>query len=104
MANTLGHTKKVTMNALWFIAYSLGNILGPQAFTSRDAPTYTGGFIGLLVSIGVATASISVYGLFCKRENVSRDSRGLGTDDRDNQDEAFTDMTDKEKLSFKYTY
>lgn len=28
MANTSGHTKKVTMNALWFIAYSLGNILG----------------------------------------------------------------------------
>lgn len=28
MANTSGHTKKVSMNALWFIAYSLGNILG----------------------------------------------------------------------------
>jgi hypothetical protein len=34
MANTSGHTKKVTMNALWFIAYSLGNILG-MLFVSR---------------------------------------------------------------------
>lgn len=28
MANVSGHTKKITMNALWFIAYSLGNIIG----------------------------------------------------------------------------
>jgi MFS transporter, ACS family, allantoate permease len=28
MANTSGHTKKVTMNALLFLSYSLGNILG----------------------------------------------------------------------------
>ena len=28
MANTSGHTKKVTMNAFWFISYALGNILG----------------------------------------------------------------------------
>ena len=114
------------MNALWFIAYSLGNILGkllvgpcnmykgrytnsfsppgPQAFTSRDAPAYTGGFIGLLVSIGVATASISAYGILCKRENMSRDRSGLGADSQGDQNEAFTDMTDKEKPSFRYTY
>ncbi|KAJ3459798.1 hypothetical protein MRS44_015871 [Fusarium solani] len=104
MANTSGHTKKVTMNALWFIAYSLGNILGPQAFTSRDAPAYTGGFIGLLVSIGVATASISAYGILCKRENMSRDRSGLGADSQGDRNEAFTDKTDKEKPSFRYTY
>jgi MFS transporter, ACS family, allantoate permease len=33
IANTSGHTKKVTMNALLFISYSLGNILGAFIYT-----------------------------------------------------------------------
>jgi hypothetical protein len=28
LANTSGHSKKVTMNAVFFVAYCLGNILG----------------------------------------------------------------------------
>lgn len=31
MANTSGHTKKVTMNALFFISYSIGNLIGKAA-------------------------------------------------------------------------
>ncbi|KAJ4263400.1 hypothetical protein NW762_006219 [Fusarium torreyae] len=106
MANTSGHTKKVTMNALWFIAYSLGNILGPQAFRAKDAPTYTGGFIGLLVSIAVAITAISLYGILCRLENNKRDreSTGAAVDQEADTAEAFTDMTDKEKRSFRYAY
>ncbi|KAM5343654.1 hypothetical protein ACJ41O_012191 [Fusarium nematophilum] len=104
MANTSGHTKKVTMNALWFIAYSLGNILGPQAFTSKDAPSYTGGFIGLLTCVAVANISISLYGVLCRRENRRRD-QSMTTDALEpTGNEAFNDMTDKEKKSFRYSY
>ena len=32
MANTSGHTKKVTMNAILFFSYCLGNIIAPQVW------------------------------------------------------------------------
>ncbi|KAJ5223579.1 Major facilitator superfamily domain general substrate transporter [Penicillium chermesinum] len=37
MANTSGHSKKLTMNAIFFICYCIGNIIGPQCFRSNDA-------------------------------------------------------------------
>ncbi|KAL5603230.1 hypothetical protein FOBRF1_010763 [Fusarium oxysporum] len=106
MANTSGHTKKVTMNALWFIAYSLGNILGPQAFRAKDAPNYTAGFTGLLVCVVVAIAAISMYGVLCRQENSKRDreSRHTEVDHQVETSEAFNDLTDKEKPSFRYVY
>ncbi|KAI4917328.1 hypothetical protein J4E90_003835 [Alternaria incomplexa] len=39
-ANTAGHTKKVTVNALVFIAYCISNIIAPQFFKADQAPLY----------------------------------------------------------------
>ncbi|KAJ5746194.1 Major facilitator superfamily domain general substrate transporter [Penicillium odoratum] len=58
MANTSGHSKKLTMNAIFFLAYCIGNTIGPQAFRSDDAPTYSRGYEGLLACIVVAIAAI----------------------------------------------
>ncbi|SCO40099.1 related to DAL5-Allantoate and ureidosuccinate permease [Fusarium fujikuroi] len=106
MANTSGHTKKVTMNALWFIAYSLGNILGPQAFRAQDAPNYTAGFTGLLVCIVVSIAAILMYGVLCRQENRKRERESRHTEGvhQVETSEAFNDLTDKEKPSFRYVY
>ncbi|KAH7219488.1 major facilitator superfamily domain-containing protein [Fusarium oxysporum] len=40
MANTAGHTKKITTNALLLIGYCLGNFVGPFFFKSNQAPQY----------------------------------------------------------------
>lgn len=40
-SNVGGFTKKATVNAMLFVAYSLGNIVGPQMYLSSQAPVYT---------------------------------------------------------------
>lgn len=105
MANTSGHTKKVTMNAIFFLSYCLGNILGPQVFRANDAPDYSNGYIGLLCCIVIAIGSISMYGYLCWRDNKARDAQqGVTEDTEISTEAAFTDLTDKEKPSFRYSY
>lgn len=108
MANTSGHTKKVTLNAMFFLGYTAGNILGPQVFRAEDAPKYHNGYIGLLASLIVGSVTISAYGFVCRWENKRRDKvQGGGpvpqTED-EKREEAFSDKTDKEKANFRYTY
>jgi ACS family allantoate permease-like MFS transporter len=48
-------------------------------------------------------AAISGYGLLCWRENRRRDA-AMGSDGEVNEAEAFNDLTDHEKKTFRYTY
>ncbi|RSL52033.1 hypothetical protein CEP53_008230 [Fusarium sp. AF-6] len=41
-------TKKMTLNAICFIAYCAGNIIGPQLFFAREAPSYSSGFLAMM--------------------------------------------------------
>ncbi|KAL4879120.1 major facilitator superfamily domain-containing protein [Aspergillus karnatakaensis] len=108
MANTSGHTKKVTLTTMFFLGYCVGNILGPQVFRDDDAPTYHKGYIGLLASLIVAAICIGFYGLLCKWDNMRRDKLQGGVllqlTEEERWNEAFSDKTDKEKLNFRYTY
>lgn len=108
MANTSGHSKKVTLNAMFFLGYCIGNILGPQVFREDDAPTYHKGYIGLLASLIVGIITISLYGILCRMENMRRDNlQGRATQPQTEEQkraEAFSDKTDVEKLNFRYTY
>ena len=40
-SNVGGFTKKSTVNAMLFFAYSMGNIVGPQLYLKTQAPVYT---------------------------------------------------------------
>jgi hypothetical protein len=103
MANTSGHSKKLTMNAIFFLAYCIGNIIGPQVFRSDDAPSYSRGYEGLLACLVVAIAAIIAYGLLCRWENSRRDKEEQPSEESSSA-AAFSDLTDKEKRSFRYTY
>ncbi|KAJ5281315.1 Major facilitator superfamily domain general substrate transporter [Penicillium angulare] len=105
MANTSGHSKKLTMNAIFFLAYCIGNIIGPQVFRTDDAPSYSRGYEGLLACLVVAIASIVAYGLLCRWENHRRDQKeGPQFDAEPSEAAAFSDLTDHEKQGFRYTY
>ena len=41
--NTVGYTKKITVNGLQILAYGAGNWIGPQTFRASDAPDYLHG-------------------------------------------------------------
>jgi len=38
--NVAGHTKRTTANAVWFLFYAAGNIIGPLLFLPAEAPRY----------------------------------------------------------------
>lgn len=103
MANSSGHSKKLTVNAVFFLSYCIGNIIGPQLFQANDAPDYAHGYAGMLGCIVVAIVSILGYGLLCFLENRRRD-RVYGVDAGEQASEAFSDLTDKEKVAFRYVY
>ncbi|KAF1954322.1 hypothetical protein CC80DRAFT_567503 [Byssothecium circinans] len=52
--NTLGYTKKATVNGLQILAYGAGNWIGPQTFRSSQAPEYYSGKLMVAVMYGAA--------------------------------------------------
>ncbi|RMY64467.1 hypothetical protein D0863_09794 [Hortaea werneckii] len=100
MSNTSGHSKKVSMGAVYFVGYCVGNIIGPQVFRDENAPKYSHGYSGLLACLCVAIASVLAYGYLRFRENRKRDHEGAMYE----PGEAFSDKTDKEKRDFRYIY
>uniref|UniRef100_A0A093XJZ5 Putative transporter n=1 Tax=Talaromyces marneffei PM1 TaxID=1077442 RepID=A0A093XJZ5_TALMA len=96
-ANIAGHTKKVSLYAWYYIAWAVGNIIGPQTFRADQAPAYTGGTIAMIVCYAIAIVLILIYGSICHRENKQREAdiqNGVVT--ADGQD--WLDLTDKENL------
>ncbi len=105
MANTSGHTKKVTVNALMFLSYCLGNIIAPQFFIASEAPGYHTGYNAILSCIVIAIVALIVYAVGLRWENSRRDkSEGeLAASDLSSA-EALGDLTDREKRGFRYVY
>ncbi|KAF8809386.1 MFS general substrate transporter [Phlegmacium glaucopus] len=112
-SNTSGHTKKVTINAMTLVAFSLGNIAGTEIFQPKDAPGYVPGKIAILVLI---TVQIFICFLLRwinlrlnrqKREvlEATKARHGWSDEDveRERQKHAFLDMTDRQNMFFIYT-
>ncbi|KAJ6785219.1 hypothetical protein PWT90_02953 [Aphanocladium album] len=104
-SNTGGFTKKMTMNSMIFIAYCVGNIIGPQLFFARESPTYTSGFLAMLVCYGAGIALCMVLRFYLIWENRRRDTAAgnvvqLVDTEAINQ----ADLTDMEIAEFRYVY
>lgn len=126
-ANTGGFTKKMTINAMvgtpesrkrtWsrkkkhqanccqiFIAYCAGNIIGPQLFFEREAPSYTSGFLSIMICYAFGLVMSLVLRVYLITENRRRD-RKFGTVSEAPEAELDThDKTDKEIEQFRYVY
>jgi ACS family allantoate permease-like MFS transporter len=104
-SNVAGHTKKITVNALYLIGYSVGNLIGPQTFIASQAPKYRGGQIAMVVSLAVSTVLISWIYYNYWSENKRRDR--LLAEGKLNiphiENFEFADLTDKENVLFRYT-
>ncbi|WWC67173.1 uncharacterized protein I206_101080 [Kwoniella pini CBS 10737] len=71
-ANTGGYTKKMTVYALGYIGYCVGNIIGPQTFLAKQAPLYVGGVVAMLVCYSLAIVVIGLFYLYLLRLNVKK--------------------------------
>lgn len=102
-ANTAGYTKKVTVNAIIFIAYCVSNIVGPFFFKTEQAPLYPLGMAAMLFSYGASFILLGIYMAYCWFENRRRDNfAAAGTIPQ--SDTEFRDLTDKQNVNFRYVW
>ncbi|KAB8248679.1 major facilitator superfamily domain-containing protein [Aspergillus flavus] len=102
--NTLGYTKKATVNGLQILAYAAGNWIGPQTFRSNQAPKYFDGKLMVAIMYALAAATWLAIRLVNIMENKRRDRQALA--DPDSEGVAvgteFLDLTDFEQPAFRY--
>ena len=68
--NVAGRTKQVIASSLVFVAWAVGNAVGPQVFRSNDAPRYIKAFIAHLVVYCVQVAALFFLRLYLMRLNL----------------------------------
>jgi len=119
--STSGHTKRVTVNAIVLIAYSVGNAVGPFMWQAKYKPRNRVPF-----AIMSACSVASTFMLFATRQYLAYQNKkreeeaAAGTGKRGEYDEvyiivtedgktlekkvdrAFQDLTDLQNLEFRY--
>ena len=70
-----GHTKKVTMNAIWFIGYSMGHMLAPQPWKEQYKPRNLVPWSILMASWSCQVLVSIAFYLYLKQENQRREER-----------------------------
>lgn len=104
--NTLGYTKKATVNGLQILAYGAGNWIGPQTFRSSQAPEYYSGKLMVAVMYGASAVVILLIRFVNWRENKRRDrvqaESGTVEDTEEVERSKFMGLTDFEQTHFRY--
>lgn len=92
------------------MAYCVGNIIGPQLFFAREAPSYSSGFVALIVCQTACFFLCLGMRFYLAWVNRNRDRHDEGADVADAGDAqtqvmmAMMDKTDKEIEGFRYVY
>lgn len=104
IANTSGHTKKVTVNGILMVGYCVGDIIAPQFFIESEAPGYETGYNALIAGSSVAIAALITYEFVVRIENRRRNARFGAVETLGSDDEDLLDLTDGQKKNFRYVY
>ncbi|EJC97572.1 MFS general substrate transporter [Fomitiporia mediterranea MF3/22] len=114
---TAGHTKRITMNAVWFIADSVGSAIGPQMWVDQFAPRYHVPWAILSISHTGASLLFLLQRYLLDKENKRRDREPPDdtyddvwvkiTDEngeiiKKKIDRSFLDLTDRQNREFRY--
>ncbi|SPB46425.1 unnamed protein product [Aspergillus niger] len=104
-SNMGGYTKRVTATAFVFLAYCIGNIIGPHAFLASEAPVYQ---TGCKLILGCALCQMVCAGVLrvvLVRRNKRRDDAMMGVGGEEGEGEGvMEDLTDFENPRFRYVY
>lgn len=105
IANTAGSTKKTTVNAINFTSYCVANIVAPQLFLTKEAPTYLTGYHSILGFSSAATVCLALYGGLAVYTNKKRDNEFGPADENIDDELDKLDLTDGEKKKwFRYVW
>lgn len=107
--NIAGQTKKTVVVAMNFIAWSVGNAIGPQVFLTRDAPRY---FIAFSTHMGCYVLLVLViaflrFNLVARnkaKDRLAEQRLAAGDGRHEGLVHAFDDLTDKENPNFRYVF
>lgn len=104
-SNIAGNTKKIVVNMFFLVGYCTGNIIGPQTFSSNQAPGYSGAKAAMLVSFAVGTILIIILYILYTYRNKMKDRlvEEMGDKFVVPENIAFADLTDKENPLFRYS-
>lgn len=100
-SNVGGYTKRTTATAFVFLAYCIGNIIGPHGFIGSEAPIYQTGcklIIGCVA--GQVVIAIALRFVLIRRNRL-RDAQGPVIED---ENAVLQDLTDFENPNFRYSY
>ncbi|KAJ5978483.1 hypothetical protein N7501_001825 [Penicillium viridicatum] len=104
-SNVAGFSKKSVVSSLLFIAYCVGNIVGPQFFLASEEPSYPTGIkasmSGLILSLFLLLCLYSYYTWENRRRDRLYGSVEQITVGAELQDE-LSNKTDREIESFRY--
>ena len=109
-ANTAGSTKRSTVNALFFISYCVGNIIGPFSFKPSEAPVYESGIIAIMVAYCVEIGLLVSFAFYMawmnrrKAASLATLQSEIGADEQQRALAAFSDHTDRENPYFRFSY
>ncbi|KAJ9487572.1 hypothetical protein VN97_g5739 [Penicillium thymicola] len=102
--NTLGYTKKATVNGLQIVAYAAGNWIGPQTFRSTQSPEYFDGKLMVALMYALAAVTLAAIRVINILENKRRDRKATQDPDTAHATPGseFLDLTDFEQPAFRY--
>ena len=89
-----------------FIAYCLGNVIGPQLFMAKESPVYQTGFLSIMICYAIGICACFTLRVYLMCLNKKRERLSEADIDRDDGEVAttFMDKTDKEERTFRYVY
>ncbi|KAJ6438791.1 ethylene receptor [Purpureocillium lavendulum] len=96
-SNVAGYTKKVTASAMMYIAYCVGQVVGPQPFLANEAPVYETAFRAAFVCFALCITFSLALRLYLVRENKSRDRLAREQSATHETNDEFLDLTDKQQ-------
>lgn len=102
-ANTAGHTKKITTNAVLLIGYCLGNFIGPFFFVTNQAPRYNLGVAMMFFCVGVQVLAIGGIWILLWRRNRERHAviKEREGDEGEELEMCLRDITDLQNEHFR---
>lgn len=104
-SNIAGSSKKNAANTIFLVGYCVGNIVGPQTFSAKQAPGYVGAKTAMLVAFCVGECILLALFLIYTRRNRIRDKQREELGDKYTVPEniEFADLTDMENPEFRYS-